>query len=178
VKSITEQLVRVTDITAHDPDRVRADWQGRGEHPDHGVVVGVHHPAGLIGGLDDLVRVPHRGQARADVQELADTPQRDPLGRALVESAVGPGAVLDLRRQPQYALRGVPVGGEVMPAVQKIVVNARGRRPGLIDSEGQFTGASQFIGVWLSHGRVTRPGPSAAWTISTQSGTLRSQHEP
>jgi hypothetical protein len=60
----------------------------------HGVVVDVHHVRRRHDLLDHLVGVADRRQPGTDVDELPHAVPRNPLGRALVEAAVGPGRVL------------------------------------------------------------------------------------
>jgi hypothetical protein len=87
------------------------------------------------------VRVAHGWQPGPDVDELPDAMLGYPLGRALVEPAVGPRTVFDLRHQLRDLLGRGPVGRETAGALQEIVVDPCGRWPARIHTRGHLLGS-------------------------------------
>jgi hypothetical protein len=114
----------------------------------HGVVVDVHHVRRRHDLLDHLVGVADRRQPGTDVDELPHAVPRYPLGRALVEAAVGPGRVPDLGRGLEDLLGGETVNLEIVIALQHVVVDPGRGRPACVD-------ASRNLGN-LVHGRLPR----------------------
>jgi len=113
---VGQQALRVAQVTQDHLDPGGAAQQLPGLRPHHRVVVHVYDAALRVDGPDHVVGVAHGRQAGADVDELADPAPGDPPGRPLVEAAVGPGAILDLRDQGHDPLGGVTVGLEVVLA--------------------------------------------------------------
>jgi hypothetical protein len=109
-----------------------------GQH--QGVVVGVHNLA--VGGylLGDLVGVDQRGQARPDVEELADTG----LGGQVPhhpgqKRAVRPRAGDHLGAFPHYLLRCDAVGGEVVLPAEPVPVDPGRVRHAGVQAAGRIT---------------------------------------
>ncbi len=99
-----------------------ADEQGLGVGEDQRVVVDVDHPA--LGGhaLGELVGVVDGGQARADVEELADAGVRGEIGDTTAqEGAEGAGVLGDLRERRLELLGGLLVDRVVVLAAQPVV---------------------------------------------------------
>jgi hypothetical protein len=110
---VGQQALRVAQVAQDHLDPGGAVQQLPGLRPHHRVVVHVHDTARRLDGPDHVVGVAHGRQAGADVDELADPAPGDPPGRPLMEAAVGPGTILDLRYQGHDPLGGVTVGLEV-----------------------------------------------------------------
>jgi hypothetical protein len=100
---------------------------GMGEH--HGVVVDVHDARRRRELLGQLVGVGRVGDARADVEELAEAdlagqePHRPPEEGA-VGAGIGAGAVEPARVGGERVCRDLPVDGEMVRAAQQVVVDA------------------------------------------------------
>lgn len=70
--------------------------------------------------------LPTVGSPETDVDELPYAVLRYPLGRTLVEAAVGPRRVPDLGRGLEDLLGGEPVDLEIVIALQHVVVDPGG----------------------------------------------------
>jgi hypothetical protein len=89
------------------------------------VVVDVHGAGVGRDGVDDLVHVALRRQARADVDELPDTRLGDEKADdPLEEGSVAPGRLPDSRPVLLDLLGCGTVCREVLPAAQQVVVDA------------------------------------------------------
>jgi hypothetical protein len=95
---------------------------------DQRVVVGVHDAAGRADLLGDLVGGTGRGQARADVEELADAQARGVPGDPLAKGPVRPRRGHHLRPEPGHLVTGFPVGQVVVLAAQPVGVHPRRMR--------------------------------------------------
>jgi hypothetical protein len=92
-----------------------------------GVVIHVDD-AGLRGdGLCDLVGVACRRYPGADVEELADPAVGDQVAdRSGEEGPVHPGPAHHVRQCLDHLVAGFAVGGEVVLAVEQVIVDASG----------------------------------------------------
>jgi len=131
---VIEDRVGLAEVATDHADGAAALQQRAAVQFHHGVVVHVHHVSRGDDLLRHLVGVPDGRQSRADVDELPDVMLRYPLGRALVEAAVGPGRVPDLRRRLQDLLGGEPVNLEVVVTLQHVVVDPGRRGPPRVDA--------------------------------------------
>jgi serine-type D-Ala-D-Ala carboxypeptidase len=95
---------------------------GVGQH--HRVIVHVHHAALRRRALGYLVRVVRGGQARTDVQELADPGLADQVPhRPPQEYPVPARRADDVRVRRDHPLSGYPVDGEVILPAQPVVID-------------------------------------------------------
>src|SRR6202012_3425170 len=125
-----QDCVRFAQVSADNPGGFVVREQAAALLGHHRVVVDVDGPCRRIDLLDHLVGVADRGQAGADIDELADALLGDPFRGPLVESPVRPGTIPDLRHRGQDPLGRLDVGLEVVVAPQHVVVNAGGGGPG------------------------------------------------
>jgi len=100
---------------------------------DDRVEVGVDDPGARAG---HLVHVALGRDTRADVQELADPGVAQEPDGADEEGPVLPRGDAHLRHVPQPDLGHLPVGGEVVPAAQHVVVDPSRMRD--IDADAQL----------------------------------------
>jgi hypothetical protein len=130
--------VDVADVGLHD-GRVghRLEQLQRVRDRDR-LVVDVHHPAPGIELVRGLVDVADGGNAGAEVEELGDPLLVAEPDRSLQERPVGPADQRRVRVHPEQLLGGGAVGGGVVGAAERVVVDAgragnvdvdAGRRP-------------------------------------------------
>ena len=131
-----EDRIRVADIPPDGDHAVPGGEQRVVVRYHDRVMVDVDDPRGGDGVPGDLVHAGRGGQAAAQVEVLRDALLREEADRAEQERAVG-------QRQPpgvepgfhQLLGRG-PVDGEVVLAVQQVVVDPGDARPGDVDPVG------------------------------------------
>jgi hypothetical protein len=133
---VVEDFAWLAQVGLDDRGVLGALQEGLAVRHDDGVDVDVGDPGGRVGLLGDLVHVALGGDARADVQELADTIRGEEPDRPADERAVGPaderGGGFDRGDRPGHVL----VGQEVMRAAQPVVINpGRVRPPGFHPGE-------------------------------------------
>jgi hypothetical protein len=92
----------------------------------HRIVVNVDHMRVGRDSLGDLVDAFHRGQARADVEELGDSFARAEAHRAAEETAVLASEPRLLRNGMGRSLGRVPVGCEVVFAARVLPLSTYG----------------------------------------------------
>src|SRR6185437_16886867 len=131
-----------------------------------------------------LMRGAPGGQARAEVEELADAVLAGhPAGRAVVEAAVRPGRVAELGQPAAELLGDLPVDREVAGPAQVIVVEASRGGHGRIDARrrllrlGHVTSMRSCAGISARlpryPGRRNSPGPwraDAGWLMASPAG--------
>jgi hypothetical protein len=95
---------------------------------DHRIVVDVHGPHQRVDLVRDLVHVSLRGQARADVEDLADPRLAHQVtDNPAQEGPVGLGTDGRVGRYPQGRLDDLAVGGEIILSAQEseIILSAQ-----------------------------------------------------
>lgn len=119
---------------------------GVGEH--HRIVIYVDHPGTWHHRLHDLMRIALGGQTGSDVDELADTALLGhPAGCTLVERAVRPGCVLEVRQLRPESLHRIPVRLEVVLSIQHVVIHSRGTRRCRIHPGGSLLGPVHLASI-------------------------------
>jgi len=119
---MVQHLARIADVPV-DHGRVRIGGQnGLAVRDRHRVDVGVDHPGGRVGALRHLVHVALGRDARADIQELADTGRGQEVHGPAEERPVGPGDHPDVGLHGGDGPAQVLVGQEVMGATEPVVV--------------------------------------------------------
>jgi hypothetical protein len=107
-------------------------------HMHKGVVVDVHDPRVRRHLVGDLVDVALGGQARPDVQELADAGLGGQIADgALQEGAVLPGTLAGLRRCGENRVGGGAVNGIVVLTAKQRIVDPRRVRDSGVDAGGR-----------------------------------------
>ncbi|GAA2857045.1 hypothetical protein HD593_009839 [Nonomuraea rubra] len=115
---ILQQRLRLAQVAPDHGRLALAGQQRPGVHEHHRITIDVDHP----GPGSQLVHVAARGQARADVEELADAGPGEEPHRPAEERAAGPGRRAQLGSHLEDLLRRRTVGGEVVLAAEKVVV--------------------------------------------------------
>jgi hypothetical protein len=138
---VAQHRVRVAHVGGDDRGRPVMGEQLAGVGTDHRVNVHVDDVRIRRDPLHDPVRVALRGQARADVHELAQAPLGShPAGRPLMERPVHPRRVLQIGRPLPDSLRGFTVDREVVLAAQHVVVHPGGAGLGGVDTRRDLRG--------------------------------------
>jgi hypothetical protein len=128
-----QQRVRRRDVGKHHRGRGVVGEQ-RHAVQEHGrVVVRVHHPGGRVDHLGDLVRVLHRRQAGAEVEELLDALQRHVPDRPAECGPVEPRAVTAVTHDRDRLGGDLAVDREVVLAAEDGVVDPGHARPRRVD---------------------------------------------
>jgi hypothetical protein len=116
---------RVAEIASDGGDALGPVLEnGLSVQDDDGVAVNVDDPRVRVGGLGDLVDVGGGGQARADVEELPDTPLRgEEMDDPAEEGPVHPGRPRTARDNRQDLRGGGTIGVEVVLPAENIVID-------------------------------------------------------
>jgi hypothetical protein len=117
-----EDVVGAADVSP-DGRGLDAGQQRPGVRHHHRIVVRVHHAGVRVDALRDLMHVLIGGQPGADVQELRDSLAGARIHRPLQEATILAGEPRELRDSTRLAIRGFPVGREVILAAQPVVVH-------------------------------------------------------
>ena len=127
---IVEYRVRVAQVGAEHLDGPLALQDLIAVQLDERVLVDVDDPRVGHGALHDLVGVADGGQAGSDVDELPDVLPCDESRGPLVETAVAPRGLGQLRHLGAYLLGRYPVNFVIVLAAEEVVVQSRGRCDG------------------------------------------------
>jgi hypothetical protein len=128
-----EQRARRPDVGEHHDGRGVVGEQRLAVQGHARVVVYVHHPGGRVDRLGDLVRVLHRGQAGAQVEELLDALQRHEPDGAAERGPVEPRAVAAVTHRRHRLGGDRAVNREVVLSAEDRVVHARHARLRRVD---------------------------------------------
>jgi hypothetical protein len=118
---------RVPDVRGDDQCRRVAAQQRPGMRADDRVIVDIHDPRPRVGGAGDLMHVALRGQAGADVHELADAGRRHQVPHyPPQECPVGASARRRVRSHLQGEFDNCAVGSVVVLPAQMLIIYLAG----------------------------------------------------
>src|SRR5579863_3965326 len=132
---VAEHLAGIAHVGDDEPGPPFVGEQPVGHGPHHRVLVHVQDQRVGDRLLDGLMRVALGRQTRSDVDELADAAfLGHPDGRALMEAAVGPGGVVEIRQRGlELVARGL-IHRKVVGTAEVVVVQPGGARCGRVHS--------------------------------------------